>query len=505
MSSERVRELAEQLVARADILIQEGEPRLLDEHASFRTDLVRRRLYLPGRVRDPAATLFLCVALVGSATATVLLSLADVPTDWGGFGVMLLRTTGAWALAFAPGWVFVRFSVDRLRSIWNEYVDLLYRLRVDDPGKLPRPPLDSPYYAAWRADGGERSSRHRNIYRDKFDAHYGRAASDSAENRLRRIHATTLLPVFLLIVPLAISWTVVLWYLPPVDLSHDSDLWWNGVALGFVGAYISGVASLTRRFLENDLRAGAYVSTSMHMLLVVAVVAVAQPLVNSLGVDASVQVALSFVLGLSSVSIARVLRWTTTALWQLVVMRSIPSLQPEYPLADLDGMTVWDESRLIEEGIEDMQSLVTAGFVDVFLHTRVSPARIIDWMDQAYLLLHLPKDRELRKALRQSGIRTATQFLRALPVTDPEPGSTRLQRDNPTLQALLQPGITEATLLSLVQALRADHGLMRVYNWQSSVRESPDPFSDPAADGDRGVPRAESAAGGEAGRGNPGA
>ena len=49
----------------------------------------------------------------------------------------------------------------------------------------------------------------------------------------------------------------------------------------------------------------------------------------------------------------------------------VPSLNPPYPLNQIDGLSVWYEARLLEEGIEDMQSLATANFVDVILHTRV--------------------------------------------------------------------------------------------------------------------------------------
>ena len=50
--------------------------------------------------------------------------------------------------------------------------------------------------------------------------------------------------------------------------------------------------------------------------------------------------------------------------------------------------------RLVEEGIEDMQNLATANLVDVILHTRVPVGRLVDWLDQAYLALHLPPRQE---------------------------------------------------------------------------------------------------------------
>ena len=52
----------------------------------------------------------------------------------------------------------------------------------------------------------------------------------------------------------------------------------------------------------------------------------------------------------------------------------MPTLTTEYPLSQLDGINIWYEARLVEENIEDMQNLATANFVDVILHTRVTPA-----------------------------------------------------------------------------------------------------------------------------------
>ena len=47
----------------------------------------------------------------------------------------------------------------------------------------------------------------------------------------------------------------------------------------------------------------------------------------------------------------------------------VPTLRWKYPLSDLDGLNIWYESRLLEEGIEDMQNLATANLVDVILNT----------------------------------------------------------------------------------------------------------------------------------------
>ena len=98
------------------------------------------------------------------------------------------------------------------------------------------------------------------------------------------------------------------------------------------------------------------------------------------------------------------------ALIRLPFQLIIPSLRSEYPLSDLDGLDIWYESRLLEEGIEDIQNLATADLVDVMLNTRIPVDRLVDWVDQSLLYLHLSKDTTKdgesdRDKLRRFGIR----------------------------------------------------------------------------------------------------
>ena len=60
----------------------------------------------------------------------------------------------------------------------------------------------------------------------------------------------------------------------------------------------------------------------------------------------------------------------------------VPQMAPEYPLDQLDGLNIWYEARLVEEGVEDMQNLTTMNLVDMLLHTRAPVGRLIDWIDQ---------------------------------------------------------------------------------------------------------------------------
>ena len=133
----------------------------------------------------------------------------------------------------------------------------------------------------------------------------------------------------------------------------------------------------------------------------------------------------------------------------------------------------------MEEGIEDMQNLATMNLVDVILHTRVPPGRLVDWTDQAFLLIHLePADHGGRRRaappgaggatdrqqLRRMGIRTATDLLKAFSVEQPQPDGS-LAREF-TLPDGVTPPLDECQLRLLVKVLAREPGLNPVWNWQ---------------------------------------
>ena len=154
----------------------------------------------------------------------------------------------------------------------------------------------------------------------------------------------------------------------------------------------------------------------------------------------------------------------------------LANLETRYPLSDLDGLSVWDEARLAEEGIEDLQGLTTANLVDVLLHTRVPIARLVDWLDQAFLYLRLPAGDDgasVRAQLRTLGIRGATDLERVWPA----PGEDDELRRG--IAATLGGASSVATVESLLRAFAGDVNLFHVrcfrnYSWLTEAFPSGD-------------------------------
>jgi hypothetical protein len=167
-------------------------------------------------------------------------------------------------------------------------------------------------------------------------------------------------------------------------------------------------------------------------------------------------------------------------------------------------LSIWYEVRLVEESIEDMQNLATANFVDVMLHTRVPVGRLVDWVDQAYLYLHLDRVErgiaETRRArrnpaagpsvsqrlvggsvqpgsrggtrtrtvLRQVGIRTATDLIKAFPPERFDPfgaGRAPVQQARQVESMLTDAGLDCGQVRMLVGVLSEEQGLAPVWNW----------------------------------------
>ena len=370
-------------------------------------------------------------------------------------GAALLEVFAVWCLAFLPGWLYVRFLGARAGALWDEYVLNLHRLGIDDPRHLPRPPVNSVFHQGWMRDGGQPLAARDNIYKKKFDAYYGRAVSEANPKQGFRVRIERLFPVFLTTVIFAVAWTVLLGN--PEFISDPATVW-DMIAFGFLGAYSFIVQMLVRRFFQSDLRPSAYASAVLRVIIVLILVCALHQI--DFG-SPQHEAAVAFFVGFFPLIGMQALQRLAATLLRVVV----PSASPDYPLSQLDGLSVWYEARLLEEGIEDMQNLATANLVDVILHTRVPVGRLVDWVDQAHLYLHLSPskrgwshrrgrrdgtEQHLRDQLRARGIRTATDLLSAFAVD----GTTR--RD----------AFGGEALDHLVTVLAGEEGLNPVKNWK---------------------------------------
>jgi hypothetical protein len=310
-------------------------------------------------------------------------------------------------------------------------------------------------------------------------------AETPEEVRDYQVSTESLFPVFLATAVFAAGWAAVLWDTGFVEAPSGA---WDALKYGFLGAYAFVTGMLLRRFFQSDLRPSAYASGVLRIILVLLTVAVVRQVVHpNAGIAGGLEPAVAFVIGFFPlVGLQFLQRLTSRALRHVV-----PPVSAEYPLDQLDGLNLWYEARLLEEGVEDMQNLTTMNLVDVILHTRVPTGRLVDWTDQAFLLIHLdhadrgelteqrksdrgPDDADpgavggaaARTRLRRHGIRTATDLLKVFSVEDDRPGVDSPPRRYARPTPMERLPLPEDQLRLLVTVLAAEPGLAPVWNWQ---------------------------------------
>jgi hypothetical protein len=433
---------------------------------------LKDKLAQPGGLQFCAFVLAqIVIVLLTAALACLLFDERPTPRH---FTDLVLRAFMIWVLAFTPGWMFLRFFKGRATALWNEYVINLHRLRWDAPRNLPKPPRNSTYYDQWLEDKKTtgKPSKTSNIYRDKFAAYYFQPTSHAIRNSRRNVRPDTLFPIYLATLVLTVCWTAFLWNPSTFEVGPPGHLsLWSALAFSFLGAYAFIIQMLMRRFYHNDLRASAYLYAVTRIVIVSIITIAILPLLSAApAASKPVEIAVLFVIGFfPTVGFYAIHQAAAKAL-----RRAVPPLQQAYPLGELDGLNIWYETLLLEEGIEDMQSLTTANLIDVILHTSVPVGRMVDWIDQAYLYLQLaPKGQEksepqARRALRDLGIRTATDLLSSFP-PDVSANDQRLPSATKEMLGFLQSRHVEpATVQALVRVLSSKPGLNPVLNWQDS-------------------------------------
>lgn len=205
---------------------------------------------------------------------------------------------------------------------------------------------------------------------------------------------------------IAIGWIVVLLNdarqngaLPSFqDLFRPSP---TPMTMGFLGAYFLSVQVTLRGYVRGDLKPKTYNVITVRILMAVILAWALQALWGT----NELVLALSFVAGILPNTVLRRIR----DVGGRGKAGGEDDLQVKSPLSQLDEVDVYERTRLEEEGITSVQALARHDLVDLILSSRIPVPRLIDWVDQAVLLQHVPAS--AATALRRLGIRTTTDYL----------------------------------------------------------------------------------------------
>lgn len=284
------------------------------------------------------------------------------------------------------------------------------------------------------------------------------------------------------------------------------------VAYAFLGSYFFALGMLFRRYTRSDLTPKAYTHVCVRLItaVVTAWVVSRVPFLRTDGGDPNAtMLLLAFVIG--------IVPETGTAVIQDVLRKTpglgkaVPSLQEDHPLAVLDGISLYDRSQLLEVGIENVESLAHNNLIELRLWTRIPTSRLVDFVDQAVLFLHirggagLDGDRPFEERnhgalelLGAYGVRTATDLERAH-------ASACTRATEEAFLGLLGGASGVPRLRVVLDAMADDEWMVYLRNWRnSSVPHPPLRSVDDFVDQARAETSSATAAGGYASAGRDG-
>ena len=229
-----------------------------------------------------AAQAFYASLLLATVAAAVLPAVLFQPHS----RIFLLKVAAIVIFASLPGLLYVQFVRFKGRSLYDEFVINLFRLKIDRYCNLPAPPRHTSYFAEWLAEHKKLADPGRdNLYRRKFETVYGEQAVSTrelfADPAKRPARSEGLYPVVLATALLTLGWAIVV----QPDLYHDFNLLghlpfsgqphlpYTALQFGFIGAYWFILQDLTRRYFRQDLKTAAYVSASVRLIVVTITVA----------------------------------------------------------------------------------------------------------------------------------------------------------------------------------------------------------------------------------------
>lgn len=310
------------------------------------------------------------------------------------------------------------------------------------------------------------------------------------------------IPVFLASLLIGLGWVQ---FIPPLALESTAnmssrlttlaslhpDLPYNKLPalFAFLGAYFYALQMIYRRFMTNDLKASIFSSLATRIVVAVIAACVLQAILVKTTDAASepllrdeMLLAIAFVVGAFPPVFWRLLQNVLRPV--SLVKEIVPRFQSDLPLSRLDGLTIWHQTRLEEEDIENAYNMADTHILSLMLNTKIPANRIIAWVDQAILLsctnavpnLSISAQAHplsISDALGQHGIRTASALVELAAAHD----ITALPGKPPIEPELLQ---------TLARSVHSYPNLELIMNWKQGFKRG---SSNPVGDGmtpDRG-------------------
>jgi hypothetical protein len=169
----------------------------------------------------------------------------------------------------------------------------------------------------------------------------------------------------------------------------------SAATMAFLGSYFFAVYLVLRGYFQGDLRPKLYNQITARLITVVVIAYLINVLLQPSGLQENVWWAIAFLAGVVPITVLQGLGLLTSSLlsnlpgkadgrWHGAFAKTFATPRA---LTQIDGIDIYESARLESEGISDVPSLAKSDLVSMMVNTRMPVERLVDWSDQAMLLL----------------------------------------------------------------------------------------------------------------------
>jgi hypothetical protein len=173
----------------------------------------------------------------------------------------------------------------------------------------------------------------------------------------------------------------------------------SAATMAFLGSYFFAVYLVLRGYFQGDLRPKLYNQITARLVTVVVIAYLINVLLKPSGLQENVWWAIAFLAGVVPITVLQGLGLVTSSLlsdlpgtgngkWSGWLRDAFAkTFATPRALTQIDGIDIYESARLESEGISDIPSLAKSDLVSMMVNTRMPVERLVDWSDQAMLLL----------------------------------------------------------------------------------------------------------------------
>ncbi len=239
----------------------------------------------------------------------------------------------------------------------------------------------------------------------------------------------------------------------------------SAAGMAFLGAYFFAVYLVLRGYFRGDLRPKLYNQITARLVTVVVIAYLLNTLYSHDGESDALWTA-AFLAGIVPSTVLRGIGVASAKGISHLTGRDV--FATPRALTKIDGVDLYESARLESEGITDIAALARSDLVSTMISTRLPVDRLMDWVDQAILLMLLddgsdpdkPDDRVV--GLRRIGLRPASSVAA---VAADAPGTDRRTAAE---AALGEHGVGASLLPGLAALIESEPSIRRIEHWRES-------------------------------------